>query len=53
MEKDLFRGTIYVRNDNELHAFQTAALICGYCVSIFPIENGEYRIEVFIAPEGR
>lgn len=48
MEKDLFRGTIYVRNDNELHAFQTAALISGYCVSIFPIENGEYRIELFL-----
>ena len=51
MDNSLFRGTIYVRNDNELHAFQTAALICGYSISIFPRDNGEYRIEIFVSKD--
>ena len=51
MDNNLFRGTIYVRNNNELHAFQTAALICGYSISIFPIDNGGYRIEIFVSKD--
>lgn len=53
MDNNLFRGTIYVRNDNELHAFQTAALICGYSISIFPRDNGEYRIEIFASKDNQ
>lgn len=51
MDNSLFRWTIYVRNDNELHAFQTAALICGYSISIFPVDNGGYRIEIFVSKD--
>lgn len=44
---NIFKGTIYVKGENELHAFQTAALVCGYCVSIFPLGGDEYRLEIF------
>lgn len=42
-----FKGTLFVKGENELHAFQTAALVCGYCISIFPLGNDEYRLEIF------
>ena len=44
---NIFKGTIYVKGENELHAFQTAALVCGYCVSIFPLGRDGYRMEIF------
>jgi len=47
MDRDKFKGHIFVKGENELCAFQTAALLCGYCISIFPLGNDEYRIEIF------
>lgn len=48
MIRDKFKGTIFVKGENELYAFQTAALMCKYCISIFPLGNDEYRIEIFV-----
>ena len=42
---DRFRGHIYVEGENQLQAFQTAALISGYAITIFPKGNDCYKIE--------
>ena len=47
MVNNIFKGTIYVSGEKELQAFQTAALLCGYCISIFPLGKEEYRMEIF------
>lgn len=51
MINDRFRGSMYVKDDNQLIAFQTAALTTGCSLSITPLGDGEYRLEFFIDDE--
>lgn len=47
MNNSKFKGSMIAKSEKEVRWYMAVSLACGYAVSIFPLEEHTYRIEIF------